>query len=251
MTGLPVDGGLPPRPPRVVRRRNGKGWLALAVVLLALVVTTVVWRLQRSGYFVVGRVQITGAQQLDQQEILNRAAVTGRRIYDVNTVQVAAAVDQIPMVKTATVRRIWPNTIAIAIEQRTPWGTWQIGGVNYLLDNTGTVIDIVSQPWPTNIYELDAAPGLLPGDHVDPDAVKIAQILVEQLPPVMSQEVAKLEYSRDYGLEIVTAQNLSVRIGDSQGLNYKLAVWQALNTKIGASRLHFIDLRSVDRPYYR
>jgi hypothetical protein len=67
----------------------------------------------------------------------------------------------------------------------------------------------------------------------------------------MAQQVDRLEYSSDTGLELLTSQNVRVRLGDSQGLDYKLAVWQALNAKIGASRIHLIDLRSVDRPYYR
>jgi len=218
---------------------------------MAVVGSTVLWRLQRSDYFVVRHVEVSGAQGLNQQAVVNLSAVTGKRIYAVDTAAAAATLERVPIVKTAQVRRVWPNGIAIAIEQRKPWGTWQIGGVNYLLDDTGTVIDIVSQPWQMNVYDLDAAPGLLPGDHVDEDAVKIAQILVLKLPPVMSQQVAKLEYSGDHGLELVTDHNVMVRIGDGQGLDYKLAVWQALNAKVGASHLHFIDLQSSDRPYYR
>jgi len=223
----------------------------LPILLLAVVGSTVLWRLQRSDYFVVRRVEVSGAQGLSQQALVNLSAVMGRRIYDVDTSAAAAALERVPIIKTARVRPVWPNTVAIAIEQRRPWGTWQIGGVNYLLDDTGTVIDIVSQPWQMNVYDLDAAPGLLPGDHVDVDTVKIAQILVLKLPPVMSQQVAKLEYSGDHGLELVTDRNVRVRIGDGQGLDYKLAVWQALNAKVGASHLHFIDLQSSDRPYYR
>ena len=175
----------------------------------------------------------------------------GRPVYSVDTAAVVASIERVPIVKTVQVRREWPNGVAIGIEQRRPWGTWQIGGVTYLLVDTGTVIDIVRQPWPMNVYQLDAAPGLLPGDKVDADAVKIAQILVLKLPPIMSQQVAKLEYSDDHGLELVTDHDVRVRIGDGQGLEYKLAVWQALNAKVGAGHLHFIDLRSIDRPYYR
>jgi cell division septal protein FtsQ len=249
--GLPVDGALPPHHPRVVQRRGRLAWLALPLLLLVVVTATVVWRLQHSSYFLVNRVNVTGAQGLNTQAVVTLSGVKGKPIYAVDAAAVAASIERVPIVKTVRVLRVWPNAVTISIEQRKPWGTWQIGGVIYLLDDTGTVIDIVSQPWPMNVYELDAAPGLLPGDHVDVDAVKIAQILVLKLPPVMSQQVAKLEYSGDHGLELVTDHDVRVRIGDGQGLDYKLAVWQALNDKVGASHLHFVDLRSIDRPYYR
>jgi cell division protein FtsQ len=249
--GLAVDGAVPPRGPHVTQRRGKLAWLLLPVLLLAVVSGTVFWRLGRSDYFTVKRVDVSGAQGLNEQAIVRQSGVLGRPIYAVDPAAVTASLGRAPIVKSVRVRRVWPNAVAIGIEQRRPWGTWQIGGVNYLLDDSGSVIDIVSQPWPMNVYELDAAPGLLPGDHVDADAVKIAQILVLKLPPVMSQTVAKLEYSGDHGLELVTNHDVRVRIGDGQGLDYKLAVWQALNATVGAGQLHFIDLRAIDRPYYR
>ena len=75
--------------------------------------------------------------------------------------------------------------------------------------------------------------------------------MIQELPAVVSQQVSKLEYSADGGLEVVTDRGVRARIGDSQGLEYKLAVWQALNAKMGADHVHLVDLRFADRSYYR
>ena len=242
---------MPPRAPRVIRRRHAGAWLALTLALLAVVAGTVAWRLVRSDFFVVSRLHVTGSANLDPNTVLNRAGVLGKQLYAVDEAAAAASIEKLPLVRSARIRRIWPNEIAITIQEREPWGTWQIGGVNYLVDNTGVVLDIVSQPRATNIYELDAAPGLQPGDHVNADAVRMAQALLSELPHTISQRFAKLEYSSEDGLELLTDQGVRIRLGDSQGLNYKLSVWQALNAKVGAGQLHLIDLRSIDRPYYR
>lgn len=251
VSGLAVEGALPPRAPRVVRRRQPGAWLALTIALLALVFGTVFWRLERSSYFIVQTVRVAGTSAIDPAVVANLAAVNGRPLYQVDTGASAASIQRLPAVESAQVLKVWPNRVDIVVKERKPWGAWQIGGVNYLIDENGVVLDVVPTPWPATIYELDAAPGRRPGDHVDGDAVRMARVLLNQLPNTMAQQVDRLEYSSDTGLELLTNQNVRVRLGDSQGLDYKLAVWQALNAKIGAKNIHLIDLRSVDRPYYR
>jgi cell division protein FtsQ len=250
-SGLPVEGALPPRGPRVVRQRHTAAWLALTLTLLALVAGTVAWRLQRSSYFTVSKVQVTGTQALDRGLVANLSGVLGKQIYEVDPRASENSIQRLPLVESAHVSRLWPNGIGIAVQERKPWGTWQIGGVNYLIDENGVVLDIVSSPWPITVYELDAAPGLRPGDRVDADAVRLARLLLDQLPNTISQLVTRLEYSSSTGLELLTNQNVRVRLGDSQGLEYKLAILEALNAKVGANHVHLIDLRSIERPYYR
>jgi len=225
--------------------------MALTAALLAIVMGTVVWRLQRSSYFVIKAVRVVGTSSLDPAAVANLAGVTGRQLYEVDPAVSEASIERLPAIEAAQVRRVWPDAIDIAVLERKPWGTWQIGGVNYLIDQNGVVLDIVTSPWPAAIYELDAAPGRRPGDRVDGDAVGTARVLLALLPNTMAQQVARLEYSTGNGLELLTSQDVRVRLGDSQGLDYKLAVWQALNAKVGTGHVHLIDLRSVEHPYYR
>jgi cell division septal protein FtsQ len=251
LSGLPVEGAIPPRGPRVIRRRHTGAWLALTFTLLAVVSLTVALRLQHTGYFKITKVQISGTQALDPALVANTSGVLGKQAYDLDSATASAAIQRLPLVQSAHVARAWPDTAIITVQERKPWGTWQIGGVNYLIDENGIVLDIVGTPWPTTVYELDAAPGLRPGDHVDGDAVRVARLLLNELPHTMFQQVARLEYSTEGGLDLLTGQSVRVRIGDSQALGYKLAVWQAVSAKAGANQIHLIDLRSVDRPYYR
>jgi cell division protein FtsQ len=250
-SGLPVEGAIPPHAPRVVHRRQRRTWLALALALLAVVAATVLLRLQHSDYFTVKAIRVTGTSSIDPAIIANLANVYGKPLYGVDLQASAEAIDRLPAVASVQVRRVWPNEVDVFVHERKPWGTWQIGGVNYLIDSDGVVLDVVTSPWPSSIYELDAAPGRRPGDRVDADAVHMAELVLDELPTTMSQQVLRLEYTPDSGLELLTNQNVRVRLGDSQGLDYKLAVWQALNAKVGASHIHLIDLSSVDRPYYR
>jgi cell division protein FtsQ len=208
-------------------------------------------RLQSSSFFVVRQVRVLGASSVDPRAVAGLSGVQGKRLYEIDASAVSSTLERLALIQSAGVRRVWPNTVEIRVQERQPWGTWQIGGVNYLVDARGVVLDIVPTPWNATVYELDAAPGLAPGDRVDSDAVGMARILLDQLPHTILQQVARLEYSPDAGLEILTDQGVRVRMGDSQGLEFKLAVWQALNAKVGAGHIHLLDLRSPEHPFYR
>lgn len=251
VSGLPVHGALPPQGPRVLRRRHRGAWLILTLLLLGMVGGTVVWRLQSSSYLIVHEVRVSGAKGLDPETVAQAAGVRGKLIYRVDTVRAARAVAKLPLVEAAQVRRVWPRSVSIVVQERQPWGTWQIGGTNYLVDQHGIVLDVVAGPAERSVYDLNAEPGLQPGDHVDADAIRLADQVIEELPAALSQQVSRLEYSSEGGLEIVTDRGERARLGDSHGLDYKLAVWQATEAKVGADHMHLIDLRFGDRAYYR
>ncbi|MGI8551221.1 MAG: cell division protein FtsQ/DivIB [Dehalococcoidia bacterium] len=250
-SGLPVHGALPPQSPRVRRKRHAGAWLLLTILLLGIVGGTVVLRLQRSSYFIVNRVDVVGTTNIDLARIVQISAAEGRPIYRVDTSGVERQVAALPMVASVRAEKIWPRSLRLTIVERQPWGTWQISGVNYLVDRSGVVLDLVHDPGGLAIYDLDAASALQPGDHVDADAIGMAAQIAAELPGVLSQQVSKLEYSSEGGLEVVTDRGVRARLGDSQGLDYKLAVWQAVDRKAGSKNVHLIDLRFGDGDYYR
>lgn len=234
-----------------VRRSHAAAWLMLAGCLLVGAAVTAGWRVAQSPMFRVRNVEVIGVSALNATTVANSSGVLGRQLYEVDPGVAAASVEQLPLVKTARVEKVWPNRVVIALQERKPWGTWEIGGVHYLIDGDGTVLDVLDTSSGPIVQELDAAPGLRPGEQVDADAVHLAQALLVDLPSSTLQQLSHFEYSDERGLGLITNTGLEVRLGDSQGLDYKLAVWQALNAKVGAKNIHLLDLRSVDRPYYR
>lgn len=249
-SGLAIPGALPARSPRVLRRRHRRAWLVLAAIMLVIASGAVVWRFQRSDYFAVTDVEVTGARNADPHTIIAAAHVLGRQLYSIDPRTATKLVQRLPLVQSASVTRAWPHTVRISVRERMTWGTWQIGGMAYLVDPSGKVLDVASVPHAPVIYELDAAPGLQLGDRVDADAIKMADQVISELPGILSQQVNRLEYSADGGLEIITDRGERARLGDSQGLDYKLAVWRAVESKVGAGKVHVIDLRFPDRPAY-
>ena len=94
---------------------------------------------------------------------------------------------------------------------------------------------------------------LVAGDHVDADAVSLAQKLLQQVPQSVAQNIAGFEYSLDKGLTVLTEAGYRVVMGDSQNMAYKLAVWKGVEGKLGQETMsgHVLDVRFEQRPSYQ
>jgi hypothetical protein len=94
---------------------------------------------------------------------------------------------------------------------------------------------------------------LLPGDRVDVDAVALAQVLLQRVPEVLGLNVAALEYTPQAGLSLVTDGGYRVVVGDSQNVDFKLAVWRTVEADLGREAMagHVLDLRFEDRPSFQ
>ena len=73
------------------------------------------------------------------------------------------------------------------------------------------------------------------------------------MPDQLALRITKFEYTPEKGLSVVTDANYRVVIGDSQNVEYKLAVWKTVEEDIGRGAMagHVLDLRFRDRPSFQ
>jgi cell division septal protein FtsQ len=81
----------------------------------------------------------------------------GRNLAELSLDDVAATATRDPWVKTATVKRILPGTLRIAVTERTPGALALIGGCVYIVDDTGFVMGPAGPDFP---YDLPLLVGL-------------------------------------------------------------------------------------------
>jgi hypothetical protein len=91
------------------------------------------------------------------------------------------------------------------------------------------------------------------GDHVDPDAIALTQSLIQQVPPRLQMNVSEVDWSEDKGLTVTVDAGYTVVVGDSENMDYKLAVWQQIDTEFGRDSMsgHVLDLRFGERPAFQ
>ena len=98
--------------------------------------------LARAAGFDVKSVSIAGAQELSESELLAIAGVRPRNsLLLLDAAALRARLKAIPLIKEASVSKLYPNRLMIEVEERKPFALWQKDGMVQLVAKDGTPID--------------------------------------------------------------------------------------------------------------
>ncbi len=201
----------------------------------------------------VQEVEVGGATTVSTAEVEELAGLDGASLLTADLGAAESRIEGLPVVKEATITRAWPQSVSIAIVERTPWAVWQTSSGPYTVDEEGVVLEADAPDGAPTIRVFGADTSLEPGQKVDPDAVALARSLTERVPAELALNVATFEWSGDSGLTVTTDTGYRVVLGDSQDMEYKLAVWREIEAQLGRSSMtgHVLDLRFGDRPSFQ
>jgi cell division septal protein FtsQ len=219
------------------------------------------WGFCLSPLLDVDRVQVQGAEMSGADMVEKAAGIDrGEAMVTLKLSRVAAAVEELPWVATATVTRHWPGAVRVEVSERRPSerrplavvagtdGSW------VLVDGDGRQLafaDDGALPDLARIVGLDVEPqlGTTLGEEAGA-ALELARLLPTALPGVVAQVAAT-----DGGFEMTLAQRAGeatlVRFGDSARLADKV---DALTALVDAGVLAasppptVIDVRVPDAP---
>jgi cell division protein FtsQ len=100
--------------------------------------------LARSVGLGLDRVTISGISQITENEVLAAAGLTSKlslAFLDVNDLR--ERLEHVPMIKSATVRKLYPNELVITLVEREAHAVWQNNGELFVIAADGTVIDLM------------------------------------------------------------------------------------------------------------
>jgi cell division protein FtsQ len=235
---------------RQVRRRKERRLLGIAFVI-GLAVSMV--GLYFSPVLRVQQVSVTGTTALDPAEVASLADIDGQSMVSSTFSGAEARIAALPQVRSVEIKRHWPDSIEIAVTERTPWATWSEGDADYTIDDTGFVLATTAADAGPIIHAPASDTPLQPGDHVDGDALSLTHALVEQVPVQLGVNLTEIEWATDSGVTVTTDAGYKVVFGDSANMQYKLAVWQGIETELGRDSMagHVLDLRYGERPSFQ
>lgn len=119
--------------------------LGVLITLLALIVTAAT--LLMVPAFSVTEVYCEGNINISSEEIIVASRIeTGRNILLCNIGRAKREVEKFPVVKDASVRRIFPNKISITITERIPAAYLAMGTDCVAIDTEGIVLDVITSP---------------------------------------------------------------------------------------------------------
>ncbi|MGO4386848.1 cell division protein FtsQ/DivIB [Microvirga sp. 2YAF29] len=90
------------------------------------------------------QVTISGISQIRENEVLAAAGINSKlslAFLDVNDLR--ERLERVPLIKSATVRKLYPNELVIGLTEREPHALWQNNGELFIIAADGTVIDLM------------------------------------------------------------------------------------------------------------
>ena len=217
----------------------------LTLASLAAIGTAVWWVAHRSMFTLraVSVEPMPGHAMAHVNAPLLRAADVRRvqgNFFTVDLQAVRAAFEAVPWVRHATVRRVWPNRLAVAIEEHRVFAAW----------NDGQFLNTFGEPFTVNPEEAEEG-GALPMLAGPPGSERQVRgkydELVEQLRP-LDVRPAALALSGRHAWSATLDNGTTLVLGREQGLSTRerverfVRVYPELAARVGQPP-HTVDLR--------
>lgn len=225
----------------------------LLALLLLFGASGLLYHVAASDGFRIERVIVIGAQLVPPDEIERSAAVTGLNIFWVREEEVGHRLQAIAAVQSARARTVLPDRLEVRIVERTPVAVWQHGGMSYLVDSEGRVLQATERAVSLPVIRDVGPEPLQAGSRVDRGALTTMFQLQQLLPRVAGLTPREVEYGPDTGVTIVPDVGPRVRFGEDDNLEWKVNALIAVRRELDrqGQRPELIDLRFRDRPYVR
>ncbi|MDQ0471629.1 cell division protein FtsQ/DivIB [Labrys wisconsinensis] len=194
--------------------------------------------------FRIDTVAITGQRELTDQEILGAAGVTNvSSLLFLDAEAARERLQALPLVKTATVHKLYPDTLSLSIEERQPYGLWQKDGAIKVISADGTPIDDLRDG------RFSRLPFLV-GDGANVRAKEIAAVL-DQVPALKARvRAAVLVAERRWNLALDNGVLIRLPEEDPAKALAALAGLEA-QAKVLEKDVLIADLRMPDRVAFR
>jgi cell division septal protein FtsQ len=231
----------------------------LAVIAIVVAIYQTAAMILTSGALAVRHISVDGSLRMSRGEIAGVLQdLDGVNILTVDLEAWRQRLRRSPWVSDAHVRRIFPATIRVVVEEREPIGIGRIGDQLFLVDRTGTIID----EFGPNYAELNlpVIDGLAAGNRggatlVDPSRAALAGRLLRALErsPHLGKLVSQIDVA-DPGdaAVILDGDTAVVRLGHelfAERLQAYVDVADALRDRV--DDIDYVDLRFGKHVYVR
>ncbi|WP_179404921.1 cell division protein FtsQ/DivIB [Burkholderia guangdongensis] len=223
-----------------VRQLNLAASALYALLVLALAAAGGIWLIQRPA-FTLRAIQIDGdTDHIYAQTV--RAGVVGKlkgNFFTVDLDSARVAFEQMPWVRHASVRRVWPNALAVTLEEYKPLGTW----------GNDQLVSVDGELFTANQGELE---GTLPAfdgpDGSAKDVVTRYRDFTKWFAPLKAKP-DEVTLSARYAWTVKLSNGMQVELGKertAQSLSDRVqrlvAAWPAVTQRWG-SDIEYADLR--------
>ena len=240
------------RTKRSLRGRLRSYWIIAAILIAG--VSYGVYRAVQWPGFAVKRIDISGLRVTTRNDILHVASIhLGRNIWLQNLGRARSRIEALPYVKTVTLRRIPPGTVAIAVAERAPDGCL-VGelGERALVDIEGRVLQGDCGTQTLAEYRVPTLHVPEPGAFVHDEGLSRLQTDAHALSSD-GHGFSSFSYDRFGDVDATLPSGIVVQFGAEGDLQEKARLVEPILHQFAAkvSTIAAIDLRAADTPVVR
>lgn len=239
--------------------RPSRGTLIRVALAVVVGVSAVYWAVSfvfTTEALKVARITVEGNARMSQGEVLSRLdGLEGSHMLTMNLEQWRARLRAAPWVADATLRRVFPRTVLVVIDEREPMGIGRLNDRLMLIDPEGTIIDEFGPNYAT--LDLPIIDGLVSGGPtlVDGERATLANRVISglQQQPDLARMVSQIDVSdaRDAAL-LLKNDTAVLKVGHekfAERLQSYLELAPALRERVDG--IDYVDLRFDERVFVR
>lgn len=226
------------QPPESIGAGRGRALRALlAIVCVGALLAGIGWSLQ-SVHWPITVVRIDGEMVHTSSESVERVVTrhtTGAGFFSVGLAALQADLEALPWLRSASLRRIWPDTLNVVVHEHRPVARWN---ERALISARGTVFRPAHRP---PGLDLPAVSG--PAGHGPEMLARLHAIDRHLAPMELAVRGLHQDARRSWRIELGNAVVLRLGRGDIEArLDRFRAVWPAVLAR-RADRIEAVDLR--------
>lgn len=232
-----------------VRDEVRRGRLRRTVVLLVvLAVVAALVLVERSALVGLEEVLVTGTDRTSPDEIRDAAGlVLGTSTLRLRLREAEARVEALPLVRTATARRVDPLTVQVDVVERVPVAVARGGGQERLVDRDGVVLVEGTLDGLPRI-QLPVVPPAVGQTAAALPALDNAMAAWRGLSGPLRAEVAVYEASGADELDLLLVDGTRVRFGRAARVDEKVRALGAVLGDLDGVTVEVIDVRAPSAP---
>jgi cell division septal protein FtsQ len=198
----------------------------------------------------VASILVAGNDLVPAEEIAEVLPVRDANVFTIRGSRLAPAILSDPAVAAVRVEPRLPDAVYVRVMERRPAVVWETTVGSVLADRTGLVLREGESALPT--VSAPDGPFPQPGERVSPQAVQVAET-VGPLIDSLGLKGGRIEFRPESGVTLVAPGAARVVLGFGDDLQLKLDAYTTIRRYLEQSRTtaELIDVRFLDRPYYR
>lgn len=238
---------LPSPLPADIRLMNAVSSLVIAGAVLTLVAAAMLW-LARSPWFAIRAIEIDGPLGRNSVDTIRAGALPrlAGNFFSVDLQSARQAFESVPWVRRAVVRRVFPDRLAVTLEEHEPAALWQDERRGELLVNRQ------GELFEANVGDVDEAS--LPVFSGPSDSAVQLLEMHRRLQPVVAPlgrvDALTLSARGSWRLTLDSGAVVELGRGDAEALHARLARFvrtlPQLNERFPRQPLELADLRHAD-----